>query len=99
MPLFLLLFLALAANAANIAVLEITISDALEEDAQEAELTLQETKFLTDEKASWHNPAKRHFRPYAGTNHIPCLTAKQRFSRNGFMQNAKKRLHNKWLNK
>jgi len=41
-------FLAVA-NAANIAVLEIIIPEALDEDAGEAELTLQETKFLTDE--------------------------------------------------
>jgi len=38
-----------AANAASIAVLEIIIPEALEEDAEEAELTLRETKFLTDE--------------------------------------------------
>jgi len=38
-----------AANAANIAVLEIIIPEALDEDAEEAELTLKETRFLTDE--------------------------------------------------
>jgi hypothetical protein len=40
---------AITANAANIAVLEIVIPDVLEEDVEEAELTLRETRFLTDE--------------------------------------------------
>lgn len=43
-----LTFLAATTFAANVAVLEITISDATEEES-EAELTVQETKFLTDE--------------------------------------------------
>jgi len=43
------LFLAATAFAANIAVLEITISDVPEEEGEAAELTVQETKFLTDE--------------------------------------------------
>jgi len=47
--LFILAAFLAAANAANIAVLEIIIPEALDEDAEEAELTLQETKFLTDE--------------------------------------------------
>jgi hypothetical protein len=43
------LFLAATTFAANIAVLEITISDPPEEETEAAELTVQETKFLTDE--------------------------------------------------
>jgi len=47
-PAFLLLATA-ALAAPNIAVLEITISDPPEEESEAAELTVQETKFLTDE--------------------------------------------------